>query len=340
MSKFSDFTTGSPAREDDFFFRKAFIDDLWDSLRKEHVLILAPRRMGKTSVMLRLQDEPRGDRLVVFLNVEEIHTPAEFCQALITAIHEQQPEYLRQSLAKAWGFLTGIFKGIEEVEVFEFKVSLRESDPNWEQNWKLKADELVDRIRRAKQELLIILDEVPDMVLNMHKTSPEKLDAFLHWFRGVRQNPRQDNIRWLIGGSVNLRGTLDQRGKLNLINDLRVEPLPAFTDEEVAEFMTTMLTMRDVPFQPEVVHRAKELLGKPIPLFLQLLTQELYRDWRKHRKHFVPITSTRSSSGFCSGKSRGTSCSTFVRGSTSTIPMTKKMPRSSCWTCSVAATIR
>lgn len=79
MSMISDFTTGSPAREDEFFFRKAYIDDLWDSLRKEHVLILAPRRMGKTSVMLRLQDEPRGNRLVVFLNVEEIDTPAEFC---------------------------------------------------------------------------------------------------------------------------------------------------------------------------------------------------------------------------------------------------------------------
>ena len=46
--------------------------------------------------------------------------------------------------------------------------------------------------------------------------------------------------------------------------------------------------MRDVPFLPEVIHRAKELLGKPIPLFLQLLTQELYRDWRKHQQTLRP----------------------------------------------------
>ena len=76
MDEFKDFIAGSPAREGDFFFREAFIDDLWESLRKEHVLIRAPRRMGKTSVMLRLQDEPRDGRLVVFLNVEEINTPA------------------------------------------------------------------------------------------------------------------------------------------------------------------------------------------------------------------------------------------------------------------------
>ena len=54
MAEFRDFTTGSPARQHDFFFREAFIEDLWESLQKEHVLILAPRRMGKTSVMLKL----------------------------------------------------------------------------------------------------------------------------------------------------------------------------------------------------------------------------------------------------------------------------------------------
>jgi len=89
----SDFITGSPARSDDFHFRRSFLEDLWDSLKKEHVLLLAPRRMGKTSVMLRLQDEPRQGQLVVFLNVEEINTPAEFCQGLITALHDQHPEY-------------------------------------------------------------------------------------------------------------------------------------------------------------------------------------------------------------------------------------------------------
>jgi hypothetical protein len=289
MTEFIDFTTGSPARERDFFFRGAFVEDLWDSLRKEHVLILAPRRMGKTSVMLRLQDEPRQNRLVVFLNVEEIVTPAEFCQSLINAIHEQQPEYLRQTLARTWGFLTGILDKFKEVELYKFKIALRESDPNWEDNWKTKAEELVGSIRRAEQPLLIILDELPDMVLNMQKKGPEKLDTFLHWFRRVRQDPHQDNIRWLVGGSVNLRSTLDQGGKLNLINDLRVEPLPPFSDEEVDQFVKTMLGLRDVPFKPEMIDRVKRLLGKPIPFFLQLLIQELYRDWRRHHETLGPV---------------------------------------------------
>ena len=288
MAEFRDFTTGSPARQHDFFFREDFIEDLWESLQREHVLILAPRRMGKTSVMLRLQDDPRQGRLVVFLNVEEITSPAEFCQGLIAAIHEQHPKYFRQNLGKTWDFLTGVFRGIEEVELYKFKVRLRESDPNWEEGWKTKADELVETIRRSGHPLLIILDEFPDMVLNMQKRAPGTLDTFLHWFRAVRQNPRQDAIRWLLGGSVNLTSTLDRQGKLNLINDLRVEPLPPFSDEEVRQFVQTMFAIREVPFQPQVVDRVRQLLGKPIPFFLQILTQELFRDWRRHGQTLGP----------------------------------------------------
>jgi len=126
------------------------------------------------------------------------------------------------------------------------------------------------------------------MILNMQEKAPEKLDTFLHWFRVVRQNPERDNIRWLLGGSVNLRSTLDEHGKLKLINDLRVETLPPFTDDEVKEFVATMLKMREVPFKPEIIACIKQLLGKPIPFFLELLTQELYRDWREHKQELTP----------------------------------------------------
>ena len=291
----SDFITGSPARGDDFCFRRSFLDDLWDSLRKEHVLLLAPRRMGKTSVMLRLQDDPQQGRLVVFLNVEEISTPGDFCQNLIVALHDQHPEYLRQTLAKAWQFLSGIVEGIDTVELYKFKIALRKSDPDWESNWLMKAEELIDSIRRTQQPLLIVLDEVPDMILNMQKQIPEKLETFLHWFRKVRQDPTHDTIRWLVGGSINLTSTLDQQGNLNLIIDFRTEPLPPFTDEEVEQFVRSMFDARGVDYAPDVIVIFKQLLGKPIPFFLQLLAQELYRQWRRDSE---PLTRSHVESVF------------------------------------------
>ena len=44
-----DFIVGSVARDEDFLFREEVVEDLWESLEKHNVLLLAPRRIGKTS---------------------------------------------------------------------------------------------------------------------------------------------------------------------------------------------------------------------------------------------------------------------------------------------------
>ncbi|HIE53478.1 MAG TPA: hypothetical protein EYP85_17130 [Armatimonadetes bacterium] len=54
-------TVGPPVRSEDFYDREEFVNRLWDRLDRNHVLLAAPRRFGKTSVMYRLIDAPRGD---------------------------------------------------------------------------------------------------------------------------------------------------------------------------------------------------------------------------------------------------------------------------------------
>ena len=74
----ADFIVGSVVRDDDFWFRGEFLAELWSWLEKHNVILVAPRRIGKTSVMYRLLDLPKDDWLVVHLNVEELRTPDEF----------------------------------------------------------------------------------------------------------------------------------------------------------------------------------------------------------------------------------------------------------------------
>jgi hypothetical protein len=68
---------------------------------------------------------------------------------------------------------------------------------------------------------------------------------------------------------------------LNLINDLRIEPLPSITKQEMADFVSMMLDDREVKYDHTATPRMHELLGEPIPFFLQLFTQELFRYWRR-----------------------------------------------------------
>lgn len=278
----ADFIVGSPVRDDDFCFRKEFLEDLWEDIEKHNILLLAPRRTGKTSVMYRMLDFPRDSWLVIHLNVEDLRTPGDFIISLIDAINEHQPSYLRETLARGWDFLRGTLSCIESVEFSDLKIQLRKSEIA-EGKWQDQGNELIERIFRSNANILFIIDELPDMLSSMRDISQEDCSHFLHWFRKIRDRSLQNNLRWLVGGSVNLVAALDQQGMVKQINDLKVEPLPSFTDLEIQTFVEQMLNNRKVAFDETVVPHIRELLGAPIPLFLQMLTQELFRLWKRDK---------------------------------------------------------
>ena len=289
-----DFYTGAPVEEGDLWFRDPFIKQIWEKLRTQHVLITAPRRTGKTSVMYHLLNRPQGDYLVTYQNVQDFERPAQLFQTVIENFHEKHPQLLKQLasrgyqlLGKAW---SSVMERLDNVEAGGVKIALREIDPNWDANWKRHAEDLLNQIRSVGKPVLLIVDELPDMILNMKPAHSAEAREFLAWFRTQRQDPPpgKDCIRWLCGGSINLAGTLDDLGRVDLINDLSVEELPVFTPDEVQEFVATMLTSRGVTLDDNVPMRMVEQLGRPIPFFMQLATQNLHRHWQKVQRKLVP----------------------------------------------------
>jgi hypothetical protein len=75
---------------------------------------------------------------------------------------------------------------------------------------------------------------------------------------------------------------------LDRINDVEDLSLPDLTAAQIEAFVTDMFGARDVSFEKKVPVRLRELLGRPIPLFLQMLTQDLYRSWRSRPRKLKP----------------------------------------------------
>jgi len=77
-------TAGQPVRGDDFFDREPEQRTLWDSLDADNILLLAPRRVGKTSLMRRLEEtaEQRGFR-ALYLTVEGATDEPTFVRRLL-----------------------------------------------------------------------------------------------------------------------------------------------------------------------------------------------------------------------------------------------------------------
>ena len=103
----------------------------------------------------------------------------------------------------------------------------------------------------------------------------------------MNPRPKRDSVRWLLGGSVNLSSTLDAMGSIDLINALHDERLPVLTSTQVQEFVQRMLSDRNVELDQAIPREVAKRIGRPVPLFLQMITQDLYRIWKRDRRSLV-----------------------------------------------------
>ena len=98
MKSTPEFYTGAPVDPVDLRFREAFLAELWQTLSTGHVVLTAPRRTGKTSVMDYLRDHPENGFSVVSINVQDLTHPADFFQVLLDGFHDAHPDFVRDHL--------------------------------------------------------------------------------------------------------------------------------------------------------------------------------------------------------------------------------------------------
>lgn len=280
-----DFHVGSVIPAEDLRFREEFIQRLWESILTHHLILKAPRRCGKTSVMEHLRASPKHGFSVIYENVQDLTHPADVFLAILDNFHDQHPTLFKR-LVKGWKMMASWLPKLEGVELGEVKTTFRENVKDYRAQWRTIGEDLIRQLRSLESPILIIVDELPDMLLNLKQEDPELLRDFLSWFRDKRCDPlpKNDSVRWLLGGSINLSSTLDGMALLDRINDLEDIPLPDLTAEQIETFVKDMLEARQVEFGQKLPARLRELLGRPIPLFLQMLTQDLYRSWRSKRR--------------------------------------------------------
>ena len=242
--------------------------------------------------MDHLRDNPENGVSVVSINAQDLTHPADYFQGLLDALHDAHPDFVRDQLASGWELVGNVLGKIDEIGVGGFILALRQSDPGWRENWRQHGDTFLMQARKTRVPIVFVVDELPDMLLNLSRENEDLLRAFLAWFRTQRLNPApaRDSIRWLIGGSVNLAGALDALGLVDLINDLEDMRLPPLTGDDIEDFVQDMLGGRGgrgVRFEKDVAQRLIARLGRPIPLFMQMATQDLYRLWKNERRKIV-----------------------------------------------------
>lgn len=273
---------GPPVRGKDCYGRDSFVDLVWEKLSFGHVILAAPRRFGKTSVMYRLIDQPRWDYRLIHCDLEHFTEAADLLTALVVQLAKDavlsgampSQSYLPK---KAW---RGFRANVEELEIHKLKVKLKDQiRPAWQES----GEELFDALAGSTHKVVFILDEFAVMIDRMAHDPARREEAktLLRWLRHLRQSPRTQNVRFLVAGSIGIGHVLQQLGESASINDFEQLILAPFPARTADEFLQALARSHRVSLSSPVRKRILQLIGTRVPYFLQIMFSEISKDVRQ-----------------------------------------------------------
>lgn len=269
--------TGPPVENDDFFDRPKEIARLQRELSNSaNLRINAPRRVGKTSLVLRLCEICQQQLwTAVYLNVEDSADELSFAEKLLDSLHNGglHPDSISRCamlFRKARQALGGVRVGAGiDLEMGEV------DDPDHSILGRA-LESVFRKIEADGRQVLIVIDEMPELLLAMaHQDHGQhRVGRFLHWLRALRQSYRQ-HIRWIFLGSIGLEGFVEERNLGKTINDLTPFILDALSAQEADAFLEKLGSDNQLPLPPDIRQEIIRRVGWPLPHHLQIVFHAL-----------------------------------------------------------------
>jgi uncharacterized protein len=262
---------GSPVEGEDFFDRDSERRRMWRRLETDSLLLLAPRRIGKTSLMRALcaEADQHGFRAVSLSFAacdDEMHCVRELSKAVASA--------KGLDLSALQRALKGLLPDVKSLTIGPLGIELETSEPP---DWRALGEALTRSIGTLAGRWLIAVDEVPVFLLNLLKREDGlgRVRGFLYWLRNLRQD-HHAQVRWILAGSIGLDTVAARHGLGDTVNDLMPMPLGAFEPEIADQFLRALAASYRLDMSAEVRARIIEQLGWPVPYYLQILFVALH----------------------------------------------------------------
>ena len=280
-------TVGNWVDGDRFFNRENDLAALHEHVCQDtHTLIVAQRRMGKTSLvrelLRRLNDTP--DIRSAFVDLEDARDPAD---AIVGISLASRP--LHSRLRKARQFPTSVLRRFKNIQLGaqyeELRFQLR-ADIN-SGNWKREGDRLMQNLAKGRGKVVLAIDELSILVNRILKGRDgrmlsENIDAaaeFLLWLRKSAQEHR-GRICLIVSGSVGIAPILKEAGLSAAMNLFSVYELKPWNQSTASACLGALAANYRVDL-PEILREAVcRRLRCCIPHHVQQFFDALHRQLR------------------------------------------------------------
>ena len=221
--------------ENKFFPRTKILTQIWRKLgRGEDLLIVAPRRVGKSSILRYMQRNPKEGYFVKYLPIMCVDNANGYFKQIFNSLLEDDEIY-------GWSknYLTKSRKAIENLGKKIRGIGLEgiELDGNEQIDYYVETIELLESLPKEAKKIVLLLDEFPDVVSNIAKHSKEEAINFLQQNRDLRQEYGDLNIQFVLTGSIGLGNVVAKLNRKDINNDLVEVEVPPLEDSEAIELI-------------------------------------------------------------------------------------------------------
>lgn len=271
-------TIGQPATGcDRYFDRPAITKKIQRVLGGgSHILISAPRRIGKSSILKNVQEKAQ-EEIIIYLSVQSASSSHDFFHAVFKKLvkHDEVFSGLNGYKKRASSSLKGLISRIRGISV----EGGLEIDKNENIQYYAECQNLINELGNKKVVLLV--DEFPDAVNNMIRVDKNAAINFLLEIRELRQISSRLGLQFVFTGSSGLANVVSQLGDNGFINDLVEIKIQPYTVDEASIFIQCLALgyqedEAGFELNDGVIHYILGKISWYLPYYLQIIVKELF----------------------------------------------------------------
>lgn len=246
--------------------RPSELKSLWRKIKSgEHILLSAPRRVGKTSILMDLVNNPEPGFTPIYEITESINEANKFFKRIFESLFQElsKKDRITESIK---GFIKKKGIKVAGAQGVEFE--------NYEPDYHKEIIELCEKLP-SDQIYIILIDEFAQTVQNIIEDFDiTHARQFLSLNRELRQNPQvNQKIRFVYAGSIGLENVVGQINLTKTINDINPFGITPFSKDEARELVNQILEGTDLEMSESVFNHTLKKLGLIIPFYLQLILE-------------------------------------------------------------------
>lgn len=224
---------GRTAIGDYYFNRPQIVSKIWEEVLKgSHVLLVAPRRVGKSSVMEYMVENCPEDVKCIFRNIQAIKSEQDFYKKIYELLIECLSKF-----GKTKNWISDFLGGINIIEITMDGVKFGDKK---EVNYLEEINQLLPKLSSNNLKIVLFIDELPEVLNNMYKAKKiEEASAILDNLRQWRQTPEfKKHFGLVLASSIGIHHVVKKiDGRISDFNDLNQVPFEPLLPTESREYI-------------------------------------------------------------------------------------------------------